>query len=102
LDRLVSLQHADGTWDWSKDFADLLGIPFDELEERLVNAEGEADVCRRAWATALALIWLKVKANRYMNEWVLLEKKARKWLGNCPARLASGQEWLEAAAEVFS
>ncbi len=101
LDRLVALQRADGSWDLNETFAEVLGRSLDALEGKLTGAEGEPALVRRAWATALALIWLKVEANRYVDEWVLLEKKARKWLGDCPARLEDGQEWLEAAAEFF-
>lgn len=102
LDRLVALQRADGSWDLTEDLAEIVGKSVDDLETRLAEAEGETDLVKRAWATALALIWLKVEANQFVDEWVLLEKKARKWLGDCPARLAGGQEWLDTAAEIFS
>jgi hypothetical protein len=82
--------------------ADTLCKSLDELTSIITGAEGEPELVRRAWATALALIWLRVDANRFVDEWVLLEKKARKWLGKCPARLPDGKEWLEEAAEIFS
>jgi hypothetical protein len=101
LDRLVALQRADGSWDLTEAFADVLGKPLGELEGKLVGAEGEPALCRQAWATALALIWLRVEANQFVDEWALLEEKARKWLRDCSARPADGQEWLDAAAESF-
>ncbi len=102
LDRLVALQHADGSWDFTKDLADILGRPLAELEATIKDATGDKKQIRRAWATALAVIWLKIEAHEWAAEWTLLEKKARKWLDRCPARPASGKDWLEAAAEVVS
>ena len=102
FDRLVALQHADGSWDFTKDLADILGRPLAELEATIKDAIGDQKQIRRAWATALAVIWLKIEAHEWAAEWSLLEKKARKWLDRCPTRPASGKDWLEAAAEVVS
>jgi hypothetical protein len=102
FDRLVALQHADGSWDFTKDLADILGCPLAELEATIQDAIGDQKQVRRAWATALAVIWLRIEAHEWAAEWTLLEKKARKWLDRCPARPASGRDWLEAAAEVVS
>jgi hypothetical protein len=68
----------------------------------LEEAIGDKDEVRRAWATALAITWLEVEAGEWIDEWALLAKKARKWLDRCPARLSSGESWLDAAADVVS
>jgi hypothetical protein len=35
---------------------------------------------RRAWATALALAWLRSDASGFENEWRMLAQKALHWL----------------------
>lgn len=77
-------------------------MPLAELEKKLADAEGPPEACRRAWATALAILWLKIEANELVDEWFLLEKKARKWRRSSKAKLPDGESWLEAAAESLS
>jgi hypothetical protein len=101
LDRLVALQRADGSWELTQELADVLGTRLAELESGIARASGDRDEIRRAWATALALIWLKIEASNEVGEWLLLENKARQWLSGCKARPAAG-EWLEQAAAFFS
>jgi Ca-activated chloride channel family protein len=102
LDRLVSLQNADGSWELTKDLAKVLNRKLGELETVIPDASGDRKSIRRAWATALAVNWLEKAAGEWTDEWSLLAKKARKWLDRCPARLASGKSWLDAAAEIVS
>lgn len=101
LDRLVALERADGSWELTKELADILGKKLTELESELSGATGDPAETRRAWATALALVWLKTEASNEVGEWALLEKKARKWLSKCQARLP-GSEWLDRAAAYLS
>jgi hypothetical protein len=108
VDRVVGLQGADGSWDLTKEFAGAVGIgrrelerEFDEVMQRLLGhlqgpvagGPGE-DVCRRAFATALALRWLEAKCVDTRQEWDGLAQKAYEWL-----RLISPSAdfWLEAA-----
>lgn len=102
LDRLVALQRADGSWELSKELAKMLGASLAELESEISGATGDPAEARRAWATALALLWLKVEASNELGEWMLLEKKARQWLSGCAARPAGGEDWLERAGRFFS
>jgi len=102
LDRLVALQQANGSWDLTKDLAEILGTPLDVLEKKLVDAVRDRTEARRAWGTALAILWLKIEASNEVGEWTLLEKKARAWLRSSTAKLASGEEWLDAASTFYS
>jgi hypothetical protein len=102
FDGLVNLEHADGSWDLTNDFAKVLGQTLSELEAMLENATGDEDEVRRAWATALAVTWLEIEAGEWVDEWALLARKARKWLDRCPAKLARGESWLDAAANIVS
>jgi Ca-activated chloride channel family protein len=110
VDRLVGLQGADGSWDLTKEFAEAVGVGRRELEEELGEVmrrlhellgplEGPAagspgeDVCRRAFATALALRWLEAQCADTRQEWEGLSQKAYEWLqGTSP----SADFWLEA------
>jgi hypothetical protein len=96
LDRLVTLQRADGAWDLTDELAKVLGVPLHELEKKLRGERGPDH--RRALGTALALLWLESNAHDAETEWALLAKKARKWLERCPVHPADGSSWLEAAA----
>jgi hypothetical protein len=96
LDRLVTLQRADGAWDLTNELAQVLGVPLHELEKKLRGQRGPDH--RRALATALALLWLESNARDAETEWALLARKARKWLERCPIHPADGSSWLKAAA----
>ena len=61
LDRLVALQSADGSWDLTPEFAEIIGRSLDELEAELRGAPG-GRVARRVMATSLALEWLEANA----------------------------------------
>jgi len=103
LDRLVALQRADGSWELTKELADILGKKLTELESELSGVRDLGET-RRAWATALALVWLKTEASNEIGEWVFLEKKARQWLSaykRAPAGLAF-QDWLDRATRFLS
>jgi Ca-activated chloride channel family protein len=101
LDRLVALQRADGSWDLTKELADVLGRPLEALEAELADAVGDAATARRALATALALRWLERHAAESRSEWALLEKKARRFLDQCPARAAGDRDWPQAAERAM-
>ena len=102
LDRLVSLQNADGSWELTKELALVLNRDLSDLETKIPDAAGQQKAIRRAWATALAVNWLESEAGEWSDEWSLLAKKARKWLDRCPAKPASGESWLDAVAAVVS
>ncbi len=80
LDRLVALQSADGSWDLTEEFAEIIGRSLDELEAELRGAPGGRAVARRIAATSLALEWLEREATAERAEWEMLAEKARRWL----------------------
>ena len=110
VDRVVGLQGADGSWDLTEEFAKAVGIgrreleaQFDEVMRRLQEVLGHLGgpvagdpggvICRRAFATALALRWLQVKCADTRQEWEGLSQKACEWLeGASP----SADFWREA------
>jgi hypothetical protein len=100
LDRLVSLQNADGSWELTKELALVLKRELGDLESKIPDAGGQQKAIRRAWATALAVNWLESEAGEWSDEWSLLAKKARIWLDRCPAKPAGGESWLDAVAAV--
>ncbi len=101
MDSLVALQRADGSWDLTEEFAGIVGQTLAELERGLEGAEGDRDQARRALATGLAIVWLQTEASEWKDEWTLLERKARKWLASCQAKLTSGVDWLDHAASFL-
>jgi hypothetical protein len=82
LDRLVALQSADGSWDLTPEFAEIIGRSLDELEAELRGAPGGRAVARRVAATSLALEWLEREATAERVEWEMLAEKARRWLAS--------------------
>ena len=94
---VVRLQHADGSWDLTRELAKALGYKLTALEAALSSATGDEEDIRKAWATALALAWLRQHASGAESEWQMLAAKARKWLDDVPATSARGIAWIDAA-----
>ena len=99
-ERLVLLQRADGSWDLTRELAEVLGRSLDELEAGLAGALGDRVEARRAWATALALAWLDARPER-RGRLDMLADKAREWLARATARPAAGT-WSERAREALA
>lgn len=97
MHRLVSLQRADGSWDLTTALAAAMGQTLLRLEEGLAGATGSPDDVRRAWATALALAWLREHAGDVEAQWRLLGAKAAKYLDGVAARAPGGASWIDAA-----
>ena len=98
LQRLIRLQAANGTWDLTRELADLIGRPLDVLE-REVEGTG---VSRTAWATALAIAWLRRHAADARDEWEMLAGKAEHWLATSAPPRADGRLWIERAEQIAS
>jgi hypothetical protein len=100
LHALVKLQRADGSWELTKDFAAVIGHPLAELESiaRVLSSDPDGS---RAWATALALAWLRKEASEDAAIWQMLGAKAAKWLDGVAARPTSGKEWMEEASSYL-
>jgi Ca-activated chloride channel family protein len=96
---LVALQRADGSWDLTPELAAVIGHDMRDLVAAVQLASGPRPEIRRAWATALALVWLSDHAREAEAEWRMLAAKARRFLDNAPVLPPSGGTWLEAAGE---
>jgi hypothetical protein len=100
LDRLVALQRADGSWELDQALADVLGVSLNELVAATRGARGDANDVKRAWATALALVFLENRAASNRAEWELLADKGRRWLASAGAVPPGGGTWLDHVASV--
>ncbi len=102
LDRVVSQQHADGSWSLNEATAEALGRTLPELEASLPKPSGRRAEARTAWATALAVTYVELFCEAQHDEWDLLVDKAKRWLLQCKARPVDGRDWLEAALDYWS
>jgi hypothetical protein len=98
---LVALQRADGSWDLTRELADIIGRSLNELESGLGGATGDVEHVRKAWATALALVWLRTHARYVEEEWKMLAAKARAWLDDVDAVPPGRGAWVDAAADFL-
>jgi hypothetical protein len=102
LDRLVGLQKADGSWDLDEELAMVLGVPLATIEKALAGVSGDPALVRRTGATALALFWLERSAAGEEDEWSLLARKARVWLGATRVLPPGGSRWNSFAAAILA
>jgi len=98
---LIALQRADGSWELTPELAAVLNHPLRTLESLMNEVTGDPEEGRRACATALAVEWLCRKAAEQKDKWLLLERKARKWLSTCRARPSSGESWEDLAGRFL-
>ena len=99
---LVVLQRADGSWELDRRFADAIGGKLSHLERALAGAQGSAEDTRRAWATALAIAWLRKNAADFEDEWRMLARKGEEWLRDVGATAAGGRTWMDAAEDFLN
>jgi Ca-activated chloride channel family protein len=97
LDLLVALQRADGSWELTDELANLLGLSLSDLAAMLVQATGDRDEARRAFATALAITFLERRASASRHEWELLAAKATRWLTGVKSVPPGGGSWRKLA-----
>jgi Ca-activated chloride channel family protein len=100
-DRLVSLQRADGSWDLSREFTQAVSMKLRDLEQALPGATGDAQIARRALATAIAIAWLERFAPAARGEWQMLAEKAQRWLAACGAAPGGAHSWRDIAERVL-
>jgi Vault protein inter-alpha-trypsin domain/von Willebrand factor type A domain len=98
---LVALQRADGTWELTRELAGVIGFEIAELESALAGAGGSQEEIKRAWATALALAWLRAHAADVEDQWRLLAAKARRWLDHVSAVPPDRGAWMDAAERLL-
>ena len=96
----MTLQRADGSWELDQALADVLGVSLSDLVAATSGAAGDTEEVRRAWATALALVFLENRAASDRAEWDLLAAKARRWLASVTATPSGGGTWTDNAARV--
>ena len=94
---LIALQRADGSWELTPELCAIIGHELNALEAALSGATGRPDEMRRAWATAMALVWLAEHAGGSEDEWRLLAAKAHRFLDAVAAISQSRGSWLDAA-----
>jgi Ca-activated chloride channel family protein len=102
LHKIVALQRANGSWDLSRDLAEAIGFDLSRLDATLPGTDGKPAQARRAWATALALVWLRVHAADAEDQWRLLAVKAQTWLDAVGSVPSDGRAWTDAAATFLS
>jgi hypothetical protein len=61
----------------------------------------ETQHVRKAWATALALVWLRTHARHVEEEWKMLAAKARTWLDDVDAVPPGRGAWVDAASDFL-
>jgi hypothetical protein len=97
LDALIRLQAADGSWELTPKLAAILGRSLRDVASAVSGATGPREEIERAWATALALAWLRLHAVEFGDEWRMLAAKGRTRVENSRAILPGGRTWLEEA-----
>jgi Ca-activated chloride channel family protein len=100
VNALILLQSSDGSWDLTDQLASILGREPAELRSAIQGAPRFPQAVRRAWATALALVWLDRNAADRQEEWRLLANKARAWIAGTAVPAPGGGTWI-AKAETF-
>ncbi len=98
---LILLQSADGSWELTKDLASVMGRDLAALRSAVQGASGSDSDVLRAWATALALTWLRTNAADNEDEWRLLAAKGRKWIDGTAAVPPGGRTWIDKADEYL-
>jgi Ca-activated chloride channel family protein len=102
LHKIVALQRANGSWELTRELAEAIGFDLSRLEAALPDTDVKPAQARRAWATALALAWLRAHAADAEDQWRLLAAKARAWLDAVGSVPSDGRAWIEAAATFLS
>lgn len=100
LDRLVSLQRADGSWEMTAALANAVTVKEKTLLRGAAQVRGTADD-RRVWATLVALAWLSRHADDARGEWAMLAQKAERWLSTMTGDPEALADWRRAADAVF-
>ena len=79
---LISLQQAEGNWQFDSSLAGVLAKPLGKLESSCpVPCKGGI---RAVWATILALVFLETVCASQRDEWELVAFKAEAWLQGQP------------------
>ncbi|KAK3397506.1 von Willebrand factor type A domain-containing protein [Sordaria brevicollis] len=106
LDALVQFQNFDGSWAWSNELLDVLGLTRLTSKEGLEERYGVSIPNSDMLATALVLAYMEVKLADDTDEWEMLADKAREWLrselvGCGQQGLLSVEEYVEKLKAAF-
>ena len=97
---LISLQQADGNWQFDSTLAGVLTKPLEKLESSCpVPCKGSIRV---VWATILALVFLETVCASQRDEWELVAFKAEAWLQGQPLTSGVDLNTLKEAARKIS
>jgi Ca-activated chloride channel family protein len=101
FDRVIALQHADGSWELDEALLIACGLPPAQMPalEAFVPMTFREDG-KRAMATAIALTFLRRRALADQSEWALLARKAERFLDQVAIAPNGGSTWLDAASGV--
>jgi hypothetical protein len=86
LHRIILLQAFNGSWKWTEEFFEALGIRLADVDIHRIHAEYSITCASAsgdtgmAVATLLAIAFLKFKKNRENETWELVVEKGRRWL----------------------
>ena len=78
LSTIIDLQLANGSWEMSKDLADVIGKPTTKIQESCpVACKGNMSAI---WATIIVLSYLQLQQSSFKDEWELVALKAEGWM----------------------
>ena len=78
LSMIINLQLADGSWELSKDLADVVGQLITTIKEACpVPCKG---AMYAIWATIIVLSYLQLRQSNFKDEWELVALKAETWI----------------------
>ena len=78
LSTVINLQLANGSWEMSKDLADVIGKPTTKIQEACpVACKGNMSAI---WATIIVLSYLQLQQSSFKDEWELVALKAEGWM----------------------
>jgi hypothetical protein len=102
FDRVIALQHADGSWELDEALLIACGLPpaLMPVLEAFVHVTSREEGTR-AMAMATALTFLRRRAAADQAEWGLLGRKAERYLAQVAIAPNGGGTWLDAASGVF-
>ena len=78
LSTIIDLQLANGSWEMSKDLADVIGKSTTKIQEACpVAFKGNMSAI---WATIIVLSYLQLQQSSFKDEWELVALKAEGWM----------------------
>ena len=93
---LISLQHAEGNWQFNTALATVLAKPLPKLESSCPDP-CKGSICE-VWATILVLVFLETVCDSQKDEWELVAFKAEGWLQGQPLPSGVDMTTLKEAA----